>query len=62
MPTPTLQELLDEPEMKSEIIRSIETVMLIIVLFLKYEPEQLETLTNTYETLYTLKQSINPKS
>jgi hypothetical protein len=61
MPTPTLQELLTDPEMKSEIVSSIETAMLIIVLFLKYEPEQLKTLTNTYETLFTLKQSINSK-
>jgi hypothetical protein len=58
MPTPTIQELLNEPGMKSEIVRSIESAMLIIVLFLKNEPEQLEKTVEHYENLYLLRKAI----
>ncbi len=54
----TLEALLDEYASAESVARDIDRAMLSMVLLLRYEKEQLETLVECYETLYELRNVI----
>ncbi len=57
-PQKTLHTFLSEYSSPLELAAHIDRGMLIIVLFLRHEPEYLEVLIESYESLYGLKNLI----
>ena len=54
----TLQTLLSMYSSPAELASAIDRAMLCMVLLLRYEPESLETISESYESLYELKNVI----
>ncbi len=54
----TLEALLDEYASSKELAVAIDRAMLSMVLLLRYEPEQLESLIRSYESLYEIRNLI----
>lgn len=55
---PTLQTLLTVYSSPAELAGAIDSALLYMVLFLRYEPESIETISESYEILYELKNVI----
>jgi hypothetical protein len=55
---PTLQALLGAYSSPAELAEAIDNALLYMVLFLRYEPECLEAISESYEILYELKNAI----
>ncbi len=58
MTYPTIEELLTSPEEIRELAGYLDHCMLYLVLYLKYEPEQLEKIVECYDNISLLKQAI----
>lgn len=58
MEHPTLEELLTNPEEVRELSRYLDRCMLYTVLYLKYEPEQLENVIECYDNLSLLQEAL----